>query len=37
MIRASVLPNLKRETLQEIILENVTPFSKVYTDEHLRL
>lgn len=34
-VRAKVLPNLKRETLQNMILENVTPFAKVYTDEHL--
>ena len=33
-VRAQVLPNLKRETLQNMILENVTPFAKVYTDEH---
>jgi transposase-like protein len=33
-VRAKVLPNLKRETLQSMILENVTPFAKVYTDEH---
>jgi transposase-like protein len=33
-VRAKVLPNLKRETLQNMILENVTPFAKVYTDEH---
>jgi transposase-like protein len=32
-VRAKVLPNMKRETLQEAILENVTPFAKVYTDE----
>ena len=34
-VRARVLPNLRRDTLQEIILKNVTPFAKVYTDEHL--
>ena len=34
-VRAKVLPNLKRETLQSMILENVTPFAKLYTDEHL--
>ncbi len=34
-IRARVLPNVKRSTLQEMILKNVTPFSKVYTDEHI--
>jgi len=32
-VRAKVLPNIKRETLQNTILENVTPFAKVYTDE----
>jgi transposase-like protein len=32
-VRAKVLPNLKRETLQKMILDNVTPFAKVYTDE----
>ncbi len=34
-VRARVLPNLRRDTLQEMILKNVTPFAKVYTDEHL--
>jgi transposase-like protein len=34
-VRAKVLPNIKRETLQNTILENVTPFAKVYTDEAL--
>ncbi|HMG85074.1 MAG TPA: IS1595 family transposase [Terracidiphilus sp.] len=33
-VRVQVLPNLKRETLQGMILDNVTPFAKVYTDEH---
>jgi transposase-like protein len=32
-VRASVMPNVKRESLQNAILENVTPFAKVYTDE----
>ena len=32
-VRAKVLPNMKRETLQNAILDNVTPFAKVYTDE----
>src|SRR5258708_32245172 len=32
-VRAKVLPNMKRETLQNAILNNVTPFAKVYTDE----
>jgi transposase-like protein len=32
-VRAKVLPNIKRETLQNAILDNVTPFAKVYTDE----
>jgi transposase-like protein len=34
-VRAKVVPNVKRETLQETILANVTPFAKVYTDEHV--
>ena len=29
-------PNVKRETLQNAILNNVTPFAKVYTDEALQ-
>ncbi len=33
-VRAKVLPNLKRETLQNMILDNVTPFAKVNTDEY---
>jgi transposase-like protein len=32
-VRAKVLTNIKRETLQNAILSNVTPFAKVYTDE----
>jgi transposase-like protein len=32
-IRAKSVPNVKRETLQNAILDNVTPFAKVYTDE----
>jgi transposase-like protein len=32
-VRAKVLSNVKRETLQNAILENVTPFAKVFTDE----
>ena len=28
-----MIPNTKRETLQNAILDNVTPFAKVYTDE----
>jgi transposase-like protein len=32
-VRAKVLTNVKRETLQNAVLDNVTPFSKVYTDE----
>ncbi|MGD0736890.1 MAG: IS1595 family transposase [Terracidiphilus sp.] len=35
-VRAKVLPNMKRETLQNAILENVTPFAKVYTDEAMQ-
>ena len=33
-VRAQVIPNAKREVLQKAILDNVTPFSKVFTDEH---
>ena len=33
-VRAQVVPNIGRETLQNAILANVTPFAKVYTDEH---
>ena len=32
-VRAKVLPNIKRSTLQEVILQNVTPMAKIYTDE----
>jgi transposase-like protein len=32
-VRAHVIPNAKREVLQNAILENVTPFAKVYTDQ----
>ena len=32
-IRTKVLTDVKRETLQNAILNNVTPFAKVYTDE----
>jgi transposase-like protein len=32
-VRTHVVPNVKRETLQSAILDNVTPFAKVYTDE----
>jgi transposase-like protein len=28
-----VLPNIRRKTLQKLILDNVTPFAKIYTDE----
>lgn len=35
-VRAKVLPNVKRETLQNAILDNVTPFAKVYTDEAMQ-
>jgi transposase-like protein len=34
-VRAKVVPNTTRITLQDAILKNVTPFAKVYTDEHL--
>jgi transposase-like protein len=32
-VRTKVIPNTKRETLQNAILEQVTPFAKLYTDE----
>jgi transposase-like protein len=32
-IRTKVLTDVKRETLQNAILNNVTPFARVYTDE----
>jgi transposase-like protein len=32
-VRAKVVPNIKRQTLQNEILKNVTPGSAVYTDE----
>jgi transposase-like protein len=32
-VRAAVIPDVKRHTLQKAILDNVTPFAKVYTDE----
>jgi transposase-like protein len=32
-VRAKVIPNISRETLQSAILDNVTPFARVYTDE----
>jgi len=32
-IRAKVVPNVKRETLQNAILENVAPAAKLYTDQ----
>jgi transposase-like protein len=31
-VRAKALTNVRRETLQNLILNNVTPFAKVYTD-----
>jgi transposase-like protein len=31
-VRAKSLPHVKRESLQSMILNNVTPFAKVYTD-----
>ena len=31
-VRATALAAVKRETLQNLILDNVTPFAKVYTD-----
>ena len=33
-VRAKVIPNAKRDVLQKAILDNVTPFAKVFTDEH---
>lgn len=33
-VRAKVVPNATRPVLQDAILKNVTPFAKVYTDEH---
>lgn len=36
-IRAKVIPNVKRETLQNEILENIQPRSTVYTDQGGRL
>jgi len=32
-VRAKVIANVTRSTLQDAILKNVTPFAKVYTDE----
>jgi transposase-like protein len=32
-VRAKVIPTVKRDVLQKAILDNVTPFAKVYTDE----
>ncbi|MGD1108460.1 MAG: IS1595 family transposase [Terracidiphilus sp.] len=32
-VRTKVLPNVKRETLQSVILDNVAPSSKIFTDE----
>jgi transposase-like protein len=32
-VRATVVPNVKRETLQNIILENVAPSAELYTDQ----
>jgi transposase-like protein len=32
-VRTKVIPNVKRETLQNAMLEHVTPFAKLYTDE----
>jgi transposase-like protein len=33
MVRAKVVPNVKRETLQAEIIKNVTPGSAIYTDQ----
>jgi transposase-like protein len=32
-VRTRIIPNIKRETLQNAILDNVTPLATVYTDE----
>jgi transposase-like protein len=32
-VRTKVIPDVKRETLQGMILDNVTPFAKVFTDQ----
>jgi len=32
-VRAKIIPGVKRHLLQKAILDNVTPFAKVYTDE----
>jgi len=32
-VRAKVMPNVKRETLQNAILNNVSPSAKIFTDE----
>jgi len=32
-VRATVLPNVKRETLQNVILENVAPSARIFTDQ----
>jgi len=32
-VRAKVMPHVRREDLQNAILNNVTPFARVYTDE----
>lgn len=34
-VRAKVIPGVGRDVLQKAILDNVTPFAKVYTDEWL--
>ena len=34
-VRAKVVPNVKRETLQTEVLREVKHGSKVYTDEHV--
>jgi transposase-like protein len=35
-VRTQVLKDIKRETLQNFVLDNVTPFAKVYTDEAIQ-
>ncbi len=32
-VRAHAIPNIRRKTVQEAILANVTPYAKVYTDD----
>jgi hypothetical protein len=34
-VRAHVIPNVKRATLQKHIIDHIKPNSPVFTDEHL--